>query len=203
MANANPIISLCSVEGCDRRLHAKGMCSLHYGRWKTHGDPLKTKFYRLDPIANFWGRITKDGAIPAACPELGPCWAWHGPKTHLGYGHFTFAGKLRYAHIVSWFLATGEWPGNLDTLHRCDNPECANPGHLFLGSHADNMADRNQKKRHAHGERNGSAKLTESDVKEIRAARTAGATQMCLAAQYGVSRSNIRRIIDRKGWNHI
>jgi len=88
--------------------------------------------------------------------------------------------------------------------HRCDNPRCVNPNHLFLGTDADNAKDMVSKNRHAKGEIHGHAKLTEKQVMEIRANFVGHAGEMgVLAQQYGVSRESIRDIIYRKTRGHI
>jgi hypothetical protein len=99
-------------------------------------------------------------------------------------------------------LATGKQPGPLCVLHKCDNPGCCNPAHLFLGTHADNAADRDAKGRSAShsGEDNGKAKLTERQVLKIRVSNEGG---VALAIKYGVTRYTISNIRLRKTWKHI
>lgn len=75
------------------------------------------------------------------------CWNWTGAKTKGGYGHLRFLKKLTYAHRVSWIIHYGGIPNNLCVLHHCDNPGCINPDHLFIGTMADNMKDRDDKGR--------------------------------------------------------
>ena len=98
--------------------------------------------------AKFWCRV-KVEAEPA-------CWPWLGYRNRNGYGHMRVGNNVRlYAHRVSWELHYGKIPDGMLVCHRCDNPPCVNPLHLFLGSHADNHADRNAKGRQARGERHG------------------------------------------------
>jgi HNH endonuclease len=79
----------------------------------------------------FWPKVEKtDG-----------CWYWTASCDPCGYGHFSIDGKLHSAHRVSWELAYGPIPDRLDVLHKCDNPPCVRPDHLFLGTHTDNMVD--------------------------------------------------------------
>jgi hypothetical protein len=84
--------------------------------------------------------------VPAHCPELGPCHVWTARTNSWGYGEFWFDGKHEKAHRVAFLLTNGRWPEPLG-LHHCDNPPCCNQAHLFEGTHADNMRDRNAKGR--------------------------------------------------------
>jgi hypothetical protein len=77
-----------------------------------------------------------------------PCVEWTKFRLERGYGLQKFHGKTRLAHRVAWMLAHGEIPDGLCVLHRCDNPPCINIDHLFLGTHADNVADKMAKGRH-------------------------------------------------------
>jgi hypothetical protein len=112
------------------------------------------------------------------------------------------------AHRVAYTLCYGPIPNGLQVCHRCDNPPCCNPYHLFLGTIADNMADKKRKGRARagwiSGERHWASKLTEDDVRAIRAALTDGTvTMVTLAAQYGVSAPTIFSIKHRRHWRHI
>jgi hypothetical protein len=105
------------------------------------------------------------------------------------------------AHRVSWELSHGKVPVGLYVLHHCDTPCCVNPDHLFLGTDADNRADCVQKGRQARGTTSGNAKLTEQQVREIRAY---GRKDYALTAKlYGVSRATARRIAMKLSWSHL
>lgn len=148
------------------------------------------------PLAErFWPKVDK---TPGHGP-WGDCHLWTG-CTSAGYGDISLDGRMVLAHRVAWFLETGEWPDPC-ALHRCDNPSCVNPAHLFEGTHADNSADKVAKGRGdaPRGERNGSAKLTTSAVAEIRALYP-GVTQRELASAYGVSQPAISRVLHHKQW---
>jgi len=69
------------------------------------------------------------------------CWTWIGNKNKQGYGYFGLNGKTWKAHRLVWVFAFGKIPGGIFVLHKCDNPMCVNPSHLFLGTHKDNMDD--------------------------------------------------------------
>jgi hypothetical protein len=100
------------------------------------------------------------------------------------------------AHRIAWSRVFGPIPDGLVVCHRCDNPPCVRPDHLFLGTHQDNDADRDAKGRTANGERIGAAKLTDEQVAEIRRLRDAGLSQTSIAARYGVSQSHVSRIVN-------
>lgn len=101
--------------------------------------------------ARYWAKVAKDG--PTLVPELGRCWRWTASTTSFGYGQLNpgwrNAAPVR-AHRVSWEIHNGPIPAGLDVLHRCDNPPCSNPDHLFLGTALDNMRDMIAKGRARH-----------------------------------------------------
>lgn len=165
--------------------------------------------YAARPVAErFWEKVSKDGPIPPHRPELGPCWLWTGGINHQrgGYGMFALRkGVIRRSHRIAWELESGPVPDGLWVLHRCDNPPCVRPGHLFLGTPRDNIDDMITKGRSnpAQGSARPQARLSEADVLAIRAARAQGATGAELARQYGVHRSSIYHICQRDFWRHI
>lgn len=131
------------------------------------------------------------------------CWLWLASKLPSGYGFFGWRGRVRLAHRVAWELDTGQEPPPwLCVCHRCDNPACVNPAHLFLGTKADNAADRDAKGRQARqrGETNGKAKLTEAQVLAIRAAP--GLLRE-IASDFGVTQQVISQIKRREIWRHL
>jgi hypothetical protein len=113
------------------------------------------------------------------------------------------------AHVLSWEMANErEIPEGLFVCHNCpggDNPSCIEPAHLWVGTHTENMADMMEKGRSAHGARNANAKLTDEDIREIRAAFQNGKywTQAALARQYGVTRNLIGYIVHGSIWKHV
>lgn len=123
------------------------------------------------------------------------CWEWTAAVCD-GYGRVRFQGKMQLAHRVSFELHFGSIPDGPLVCHRCDNPICVNPEHLFLGSHSDNMADMAHKGRRrgitaVHGERHGRAKITDADVATI---RSSGQSSVALAREFDVSDRQIRHI---------
>ncbi|HEY4658038.1 MAG TPA: HNH endonuclease [Gemmatimonadaceae bacterium] len=134
------------------------------------------------------------------------CWIWNGaPRNQSGYGGFLIDGKQWLAHRVAWRLYKGEIPAGKQVLHRCDNRRCVRPDHLFIGTNADNVRDRDAKDRGAKlaGEKNGEAKLTAQQVGEIRRRLAKGASQSALGREYGVHNSTIHLIHRRKKWKHL
>jgi len=123
------------------------------------------------------------------------CWPWIGHRVH-GYGRIRIDSddKRALAHRLSWEFANGRNPGKLNVLHRCDNPPCVNPSHLFLGTQRDNIDDMLRKRRQPHGVRHWSARLSTDQVAEIRRRRAAGERTIDLAAEFGIDRSHVSNI---------
>lgn len=117
-----------------------------------------------------------------------------------GYGQIHLNGKTVYAHRVAYELAKGSIPEGMFILHSCDNRKCVNPDHLSVGTFDDNMADMVDKERQAHGVKNGRAKLTAEQVREI---RSAVGTHTEIAARYGVTRSLVSLIRSGRIWRQI
>jgi hypothetical protein len=182
--------------------------------------------------ARFWAKVDANGE----------CWEWQGATDRRGYGQIGINGKLQIATHAAWELVAGPLPKGLWVLHTCDNPACVRNddegtyevngilhprrGHLWLGTHQDNMDDmvakgrwgerdnaylrgdqhyaRRQPELVMRGEKNGHARLTEADVLTIRERHARGdVTQRQLAREYSVSFSTINVIVNRKQWRHI
>jgi hypothetical protein len=142
----------------------------------------------------FWTKVNKHGPIPAHMRHLGSCWLWTGSLVQR-YGQIATVinGKRRpaCAHRVSWELTRGAIPDGLSVLHRCDNPPCVRPDHLFLGTSVDNLADARAKGRLIDGL--GARKLSDAAYREILAPAERG-SGIALARKYGVSKVTISRI---------
>jgi hypothetical protein len=133
------------------------------------------------------------------------CWLWTARKTPQGYGRFGYQGENRLAHRVAFELFKAPFASGLHVLHRCDNPGCVNPDHLFLGTNAANVEDKVSKGRaqRLEGERNGRSKLTEADVLAIRDAVARGVHRQELARLYGVAPMHINSVAARRSWRHV
>lgn len=131
------------------------------------------------------------------------CWEWLGSKQGVGYGTYVFCGASLKAHRVSWELNRGPIPKCMQVCHKCDNPGCVNPNHLFIGSHADNMRDKIEKQRAncLKGENHPLAKLNKSKVVHIRREyEKGGVTQTELAERYNINFRSIHNIVNQKSW---
>lgn len=129
------------------------------------------------------------------------CWEWTGTRhRHAGYGQFRLGPKMIYAHRASWVIYNGQPPQGLHILHRCDNRLCVNPGHLFLGTNDENMADMVAKGRQAQRERHGRSKLTGEQVKAIRGLG-GKMLQREIAAMFGIRQQQVSHILRGVHWS--
>lgn len=169
-----------------------------------------------EDVQRFWSKVNK-------ATDEGGCWLWGARVFNSGHGCFPINSKPMLAHRVSWTITNGPIPlgeGYFGTCvcHKCDVRACVNPSHLFLGTHADNMADMVKKGRSARGRRHGfnvrpgsapkgerhrSAKLKDCDVLEMRRRFACGESGNSLAREFGISSVSANRIIRYLNWKHI
>lgn len=142
----------------------------------------------------FWSKVDIKG------PD--ECWNWKAGKNESGYGHFWLDQHNVKAHRVSWLLSNGDIPDKMCVCHKCDNPSCINPSHLFLGTNNDNVKDRNKKNRQyrAQGERHGRSKLTTAQVIEI---RSDARPSKVIAEAYNISNNYVYDLKSKKRWNFV
>ncbi len=153
----------------------------------------RSKYKHMKPLAE---RFIEKVNINAA-----GCWNWVAAVNRNGYGSCWDGTRVETASRLAYRLFVGEIPSGMYVLHQCDNPLCVRPSHLFLGSHQDNMEDRDLKGRSAKlsGELNPRAKLTAAIVREI---RQSGLKAGDLAARFGVSVSTVQRARKKQFWRN-
>lgn len=153
---------------------------------------------RASRADRFWVKVDKRG------PD--ECWEWTGARNERGYGWFRTDRGAEAASRVAYRLTFGSIPHGLHVCHRCDNPPCVNPAHLWLGTNADNTRDRDEKGRHVslRGEAATGARLTAAQVEAIRDTYArGGVTQYQLADAYGVSQSTVGLIVRGQSWRDV
>lgn len=192
---------ICCIKGCDAKTVALGLCNRHWRRNKKYGSPMATQvhpamFQGMSSIDRFYTRIDTSSS---------ECWEWKGGKDQGGYP--SFRGEVNGAlfdrgHRFSYAYFKGPIAKGLSVCHKCDNPSCVNPDHLFLGTTKENIADMMAKgrRRLTQGEQCNSAVLTEEQVKAI---LLDPRPHPVLAHEYGVGSSAISSIKLRRTWQHI
>lgn len=145
------------------------------------------------PAQAFWAKVDRSAGPNA-------CWPFQGGRFANGYGRIKILGVTWLAHRRAHFLVTGELPEAV--CHRCDNPPCCNPAHLFSGTQAINQQDRKAKGRSSFGDRNGRSKLNAAGALAIRTRWAAGELQRDLAAEFGLSQPTVSQICTGKSWRH-
>ena len=151
------------------------------------------KYPRSPLVDRLWAKVDRKG------PD--ECWPWIAAKGHNGYGMIQYQGRPRRAHRLVMELGGVSIPKGVFVCHHCDNPPCCNPAHLFLGSAADNMRDRDVKGRVAAGERAARAKLTWAIVDTIRSEYDGSFGQMTkMARRYGVTQRVIKLVVTGQTW---
>lgn len=173
--------------------------------------PLETEFF---------SRVNKEGPVPEHLPELGPCWIWIRGKTSAGYGLMLVDGKQTYAHRLAYEFYFGPVPEGLYVLHKCDNPSCVSPIHIWASTAKANSQDALKKGRlHKQSEtlnrlwkekwidrrgKNVPHKLTEETVLEIRRMYKKGVFGFKrIVNRFGISFGLAQRIVARKTWKHL
>lgn len=188
-----PNSRFCSNECKKTKVHTWVKGNPYCFKWETASEEEK------------WKRV-KQGFEKKVIKNHDNCWGWKG-NTHssLGYGRVQYNNKhkMKAAHNISWMIHRGIIPDGMRVLHKCDNPICTNPDHLFLGTQYENVRDMVYKNRQAKGSKCGLAKLNEEKVKEIKNLLEKGVSAAILSAEYGVSKTVIFNIKNNKSWRHV
>lgn len=193
----------CSVRGCKAPHMARGLCQMHYMRFRRANPEA--------PVLYEYGLSLGEKVSKLYQPGLpDECWLWRGSKNEAGYGRVPDEhGTMLLAHRAVWSVHHGKKiPNGMVLMHICDTPACVNPAHLKLGSQAENLRDMREKGRGhdgfaiepIRGEAHHCANFTEDDVRAIRASEESSTV---IAKRYGVHRTSIIKIRSRKTWKHI
>lgn len=148
---------------------------------------------------------TDEERITRAVTVVGDCWIWNRATDTSGYGRLRYFGAYESAHRFAWRVYRGPIPEGAHVLHRaiCTSRACCNPDHLYLGSHQQNMADRDGWGNGIRGAQVATARLTADDVMEAKSMRRAGATWPAIAERFGVSESAVRHAVTGRNWKHL
>lgn len=139
-------------------------------------------------LQRFWSNIDTTGG-------MFECWLWTASTAAEGYGYIWWGSRREYTHRISYTIHHGPIPEGLHILHRCDNPRCVNPTHLWAGSHKQNMHDK------MHKGRSGTAKVTREIALEIRKQYASRKyDQKALAKRFGISQPTVSDIVNYVTW---
>lgn len=175
----------------------------------------------IQPLEDrFWSKVNKQGPVHSVLGT--PCWEWMGARakktsSKLDYGLFRHIDKMRSAHRVAWELTHGPIPGGTCVLHRCDNPPCVNPDHLFLGTQVENLRDMVSKGRAVYfsdkgkgvpkgtriGSKNPNSLLTEELVFELRHVHASGMTFSEMSEKFKISKTTLRNAVLGRTWSRL
>lgn len=185
----------CTIPGCDNKHNARGYCRKHYIAMRHSG--------QLDVVQQKGLPIKERLFLRSKAIEKTGCIEWTGSKDRDGYGFIGVNGSLTGTHRASWEEANGRpVPNGMYVLHKCDNPSCINPEHLFVGTQRDNVKDMVDKSRISSrkGALNGAAKITEDLVKAIRSDLRPSKQ---IANEYGLNRNTVWLIRSGRNWSHV
>lgn len=185
---------ICSIPNCGKPHWGHGWCAAHHGRWLRHGDPLGGRTPEGVPLAFLEGVVLSYSSRD--------CLIWPFSKVH-GYGKVKINGSDVRVHRYVCARANGDPPSpEYEAAHNCGNASCVNPAHIRWATPSENQQDRVVHGTDSRGVKHPLAKLSESEIKEIR--RLDGKFSCPqIAAKFGVTAASVSNIIRRKSWRHL
>lgn len=189
----------CAVEGCRRPFYGLGYCQLHYDRQRRCGK-LEEPLYTTYKNASLEEKM-RLGAPPGRPDE---CWVWQRSLTSCGYPRTSHRGDRNIMiHRLAYEIHRGPIPPGLSVCHRCDNPKCVNPNHLFLGTVTDNQRDKFWKGRHPRCGTHGRARMTDDEARMVRATAKCPDDYRRFAKRFGVGYGTIYNLVVGKSWRGL
>jgi predicted XRE-type DNA-binding protein len=199
-------VGSCMIEGCTVKYRAKNLCATHYKINKKFGTPSPKCFCGKDSVT-FCGNRSSTGLCMnhetikrfwenVKITSLDHCWIWTGSKTRANYGVMHNYGKVEYAHRLSVIYSGRKIPKKYHVCHKCDNPPCVNPTHLFVGTPKDNVVDKILKNRHVYGENHPNAKISNEDVFKIKEMVKNGVWQSEISKIFNIDQSHVSNIVN-------
>lgn len=192
----------CKLENCDIKHSAKGFCNKHYGqiyRDERKQKPLHNYGIGRTSEERFWSKVS-------ITSDTNRCWLWNGVVDKRGYGKtgYIIDGKRSYtAHRTAFYMFYKINPLTQHVCHRCDNPSCVNPYHLFLGTAQKNSDDKVAKNRQSQGDQHHWSKLTFEKVEQIKKMIKDGDSQRVIAERFGIAQSNVSFINTGLTWKTV
>ena len=184
-------MNVCSVEDCGTKVYSRGYCQKHYTRQRRTGGATVRRNFAYEPLPVKLSQYAESS---------GGCWEWTAGLNSMGYGTIYHDKKKRYAHRLSYELHNGiKISDKILVLHKCDNPKCINPSHLFLGNARDNSDDMWAKGRGARGESKSNI-FTEADIIDMRNMSAQGIRQRDIIKKYNSHQATMSAILRRVSW---
>lgn len=195
MSGTFPTVRICLVDGCARLPRTRGWCDAHYKRWLRHGDPTAGRTGQGEARRMFEKLVSV---------ETDDCVIWPFSTNADGYGKVLYGGRLQHVSALALTRRVGERPpAHLATHGPCHNPTCMNYRHLSWATQTQNLLDRVRDNTATRGSRHPLAKLSESEVRQIRQLSQTGCTQQAIADSIGTTRSNVSLILRGKNWGWL
>lgn len=194
------MIKQCSIDGCGKPRYVRGWCNAHYLRWRRYGDPLAVRKIPNGEATRWLNEVAFSHADP------GPCLIWPYARSDSGYGKVWIDDRLEVVSRIVCGHRHGPAPTpRHEAAHSCGKGHegCCNPWHLDWKTSKQNHADKLLHDTHQRGSRHGQAKLTESDVHEIRRLIAAGMGKTAIGKQFGVTHSVICHIETGVAWGWL